>query len=120
MSRIYQLAQRGEYAEFGIKDWNDLLLFVFKEANVKPSKYDVENGLELAIMAIQEYLEKAGLERALKELRDYKEKFGKEPASNAKGIVSIYNALRRGVWNDFGITSWSDLKDRAFSRRQSP
>ena len=62
------------------------------------------------------YQGKEGLEKATQILKEFKKKFGKLPASNSKGIYTIYNNALDGVWSDFDIYSWNDLLKTVFGR----
>jgi hypothetical protein len=100
MSGIENAILRGEWVEQGITSWNKLLRFVFGKINKEKNKYQG----------------KAGLERAIQLLKDFKKKFGKMPASNSKGIYTIYNNAHDGIWEDFGINNWYDLLKTTFGR----
>ncbi len=98
MGGIVTAIGRGEWKEFGIHSWNDLLKLKFGEINYQPNKY----------------LGKKGLNTAIKKLRDFKKKYGKKPTSHSKGMNGIIGAIGRGEWNEFGIYSWNDLLKRTF------
>lgn len=96
---IYNNARNGIWKEFGIKNQNDLLKTAFGTINKERNKY----------------IGKEGLERAKKELLQFEKRNGKIPTSKNKGMNTIYTAARLGKWNDFGIKSWRDLINYAFS-----
>jgi len=98
MSGILTAIRRGEWKEFGINSWNNLLMHVFGEINYEPDKY----------------IGRKGLNRAIQELKEFKTKFGKKPTSTNKGINGILSAIRRGEWKEFGINSWNDLLMHTF------
>ncbi|MHA1149237.1 MAG: hypothetical protein ACTSR8_13440 [Promethearchaeota archaeon] len=98
MGGISNAIQRGEWKDFGINSWNDLLMHTFGEINYSPYKY---LGLD-------------GLNRAIQILKEFKTKFGKKPTSRSKGIIGIYTAIKRGEWKEFGIESWNDLLMHTF------
>ena len=93
MGGISTAIRRGEWKDFNINSWNDLLILVFGEINYEPNKY----------------LGRKGLNRAIQELREFKTKFGKKPTSTSKGISGIYTAIKRGEWKEYGINNWNDL-----------
>ncbi|MHA1438985.1 MAG: hypothetical protein ACTSPD_15545 [Promethearchaeota archaeon] len=98
MSGISSAILRGEWREFGINSWNDLLYSVFGEINYQSKGY----------------VGKEGLNRAINTLKEFKKKYGKKPAANDKGISGIYSAIRRGIWKQYGISSWNDLLKLVF------
>jgi hypothetical protein len=48
-----------------------------------------------------------GLERAAGEIREYHDKEGKNPSSS--DFKDIKNAISRGYWVEFGISTWNDF-----------
>lgn len=100
MSGIENAILRGEWTEYGITSWNELLKFVFGKINKEKNKYQG----------------KVGLDKAIKFLKDFKKKFGRIPASNSKGIYTIYNNASNGIWRDLGINNWNDLLKITFGR----
>lgn len=87
MGGIVNAILRGEWKYYGITSWNDLLKIVFGEIVKEKNKYQG----------------KEGLNRAIKVLKESKRKCGRIPASNSRGIYSIYNNARNGIWKEFGI-----------------
>lgn len=100
MSGIENAILRGEWKEYNITSWNDLLKTIFGKINKEQNKYQG----------------KEGLEKVIKILKDFKKKFGRMPASNSKGIYTIYNNALNGIWRDFGISNWYDLLKNTFGR----
>lgn len=98
MSGIYNAIQKGEWIDFGIKTWNDLLKFVFGEVNYVRNKYKG----------------KKGLDRATQEIKDFYQKNGKKPRVKDRGMAGIYDAIQRREWIDFGIKTWNDLLKSIF------
>ena len=80
--------------------WNDLLKFVFGKINKEQNKYKGREGFNKAIQI----------------LKDFKKGFGKFPASNNKGIYTIYNNASNEIWSDFGINNWNDLLKTTFGK----
>jgi len=97
-NRIYKFIQKGEWTEFGISTWNDLLMHIFGEINIETNKY----------------IGNKGLNRAIRELGEFEKKFGKKPILKNKGMRGICSAIRRGKWKEFGIITWNDLLKRTF------
>ncbi len=95
---IADAAERGEWASFGIKKWNDLLRKAFGEVNNEMGIHTGERGLE----------------RAVVELRKFKKKHGRLPTVCDKEISSIAGAVIKGKWVSFGIKKWNDLLRKAF------
>ena len=91
--------KRKYWTKFGINIWNDLLKTAFGTINKERNKY----------------IGKERLERAKKELLQFEKKNGKIPTSKNKGMNTIYTTARLGKWIDFGIKSWRDLINYAFS-----
>ncbi|MHA1148415.1 MAG: hypothetical protein ACTSR8_09230 [Promethearchaeota archaeon] len=98
MTTISSAISRGMWKEFGIFTWNDLLDKVFGKINKDINKYSGRSGLEIAIQ----------------ELENFKKEHKKLPTSNSKGITSIYTAIRRGEWLEYGISTWNDLLNSVF------
>lgn len=62
----------------------------------------------------QNFTGKVGVERAKKYLQQKYKQTGKIPLSKDVGCKLIANAIRRKIWEDFGITTWGDLIFEAF------
>jgi hypothetical protein len=88
---------RGQFIEFNINSWNDLLRAIFGEINVEREIY---------------FPDKEGLNRAIKEL-------GKLPAANDKKCSAIHKAIYRKKWTKFGINKWNDLMKMTFGKVQN-
>ena len=94
---------RGQFIEFNIKSWNDLLRATFGEINVEREIYTPD---------------KEGLNRAIKELRKLRKKLEKLPAANDKKCSAIHRAIYRKKWTKFGINKWNDLMKMTFGKVQ--
>lgn len=89
LSAIY----RGEWQEYGISKWNDLLNLTFGEINKDYYNYSDKNSL----IEIQ------------KKLRLFKDKKGKLPKGTDREMKPISEAIRRGSFADQGIITWNDI-----------
>lgn len=98
MTRINNAITRGEWINFGIKTWPNLLLHVFGEIYMEFGKYDG----------------KEGLVKAIQELKDFQKTNSRIPTMHDKGIQGINNAICRKNWKDFGINRWNDLMMTTF------
>ncbi|MDH5402051.1 MAG: hypothetical protein OEY49_06135 [Candidatus Heimdallarchaeota archaeon] len=87
--QIRKSAEKGYWTGYNIQSWNDLMMFVFNERN--DVKYAIEGGLE----------------KAIDEMKDYHEKYSQLPTS--KDLVSVNNAVCRGLFEEDGIFSWNEL-----------
>lgn len=94
---------RGEYHQFDVNSWNDLLRTIFGEITVEREIYTPDN---------------EGLKRAIAELRRLKKGSGKLPAANDKKCSAIHKAIYRKKWVEFGIYKWNDLMKMTFGRVQ--
>jgi len=92
---------RGEYHQFSINSWNDLLRTTFGEITVEREIYTPNN---------------EGLRRAIVELLRLKKESGKLPAANDKKCSAIHKAIYRKKWVAFGIYKWNDLMKMTFGR----
>ena len=86
------------WVEFGIENWNDLLLYVFGKVNAKFWDYSDENLLE----KIQEHL------------HDFKQKNSRLPKIKDVGMEAINWIIRKGLFKRDGISSWTDLLKYTF------
>ncbi|MFX1384740.1 MAG: hypothetical protein ACFFBP_20125 [Promethearchaeota archaeon] len=84
------------WQKFGISTWNDLLMNVFGDINLKHNLYEGKDGFK----------------KAIEELQVFYEKNGKKPTS--KDFTSISRVIYRGIWNNFGIKKWNDLLKYVF------
>ncbi|MHA1150869.1 MAG: hypothetical protein ACTSR8_21830 [Promethearchaeota archaeon] len=110
MSKISDAIRGGNWTEFGIKTWNDLLMKVFGDTNTKSKKYLGNDGLNLAISELQEFKNK---NKRMPVLKD------KSTNSIIRGIVL---AINKGFWLEWDVKTWNDLILIAFedSNRKSP
>ncbi|MHA1438986.1 MAG: hypothetical protein ACTSPD_15550 [Promethearchaeota archaeon] len=92
---------RGEWKDYGINKWNDMLLHVFREVNLH-----LQN----------DYSGKESFTRAHNELREFLKTRGRIPKSTDKAMISISSAIARGVFKDMGILTWNDLLYYAFGK----
>jgi hypothetical protein len=98
---ILPAIKRGEWAEFKINTWNDLLMVTFGKISKKMNEYSGKNGLNEALIKI----------------RAYQEEFGRNPSSKHANFSGIYNAIYRKCWVEFGVKKWRDLMDLAKKSR---
>ena len=85
---------RGEYREYRVTSWNDLL---------------IQCGLEV-IHFIGKWKGKEGLQRAKDALVNLAIRLGRTPKRDEVPEASgISQAIKRGAWKEFGITEWNDL-----------
>jgi len=99
MSGIGGAIHRGDWEEYGIGTWNDLMRLVFNEVNLN---YNYLKG-------------KKGLERAVKILKNVKKAKNRLPQINDENLGGIVDAAtRKKYWTKFGIESWNDLLRYAF------
>jgi hypothetical protein len=90
-----QKALRKKYywKEFNITTWNGLLTAAFGEVNIESGKHQGINGLK----------------KAKKEVRKFYQKHQRKPTARDKGMSPYINAISRGHWLEFEITSWNKL-----------
>ncbi|MFX1283292.1 MAG: hypothetical protein ACFFB5_06535 [Promethearchaeota archaeon] len=93
MKSIQKACLQGNWREFGISSWNDLLMDIFGEVN---QEINLFKGLE-------------NLKRVKGELLDFCKKYRRKPNYRDKGMETIAKACFKGYWQDFGINSWNDL-----------
>jgi hypothetical protein len=101
LSGIKGAVYRGEWKQFGINNWNDLLLKALGETNSTKNKYNGKNGLK----------------KVVKILREFKEKNKKIPRTTDKEMNGIRKALYRGEWSDYGIKTWKSLTKFVFDEK---
>ena len=89
LSGIKGAVYRGEWQSYGIRNWNDLLLYTSGEIDLSKNKYKG----------------KSGLEKVAETLREFKETNNKIPRTTDKEMNGIRKALYRGEWTDFSIIS---------------
>ena len=92
------------WTRFGINTWNDLLLATFGEVNVE---YNIYSG-------------KKGLKNARENLIKFHKLKKRLPTARDKTMVCYANVIARGVWSDFGITTWNDLLKKTFGKINKP
>lgn len=98
LSGIKGAVNRGEWQDQGINNWNDLLLYTFRDIDLSKKNYKSKNSLEeIGII-----------------LREFKENNNKIPRTTDKEMNGIRKALYRGEWTEFGIKSWKDLLKYVF------
>lgn len=100
MIRIYNAVQRGEWMEYGIKKWTDLLYHVFNEIHVE----------------LYKYVGKEGLDRAIHELKLFQDKMKRIPSLRDPRMAGINSAISRNTWTEFGISKWNDLLNLTFGQ----
>jgi hypothetical protein len=93
-------AKRGVWTSLGINSWNDLLVRAFEKVNMIRGKY----------------VGKIGLKNAVDTLKEFKRKNNRLPNSRDEGMASIYTAIYRKEWIEFGIRKWNDLLFYVFKR----
>jgi len=93
MVGISNAISRGNFKQFNINRWNDMMRSVFGEVNVNTRKYIGKKGLEIA-----KY-----------ELKEFRKRTGDLPSYKNKEFVSIINAAHNKRWEKFGINSFNDL-----------
>lgn len=98
ISTIYNIIQKGEWKIYGIHTWNDLLRSVFGKIYYEKNKH----------------LGKQGLEKAIQKCVDFKKTHNRLPKLRDKEMISISNAITRGMWREFGINTWNDLLNSVF------
>lgn len=95
VNRIYLVLKKKPWIEFGIRTWNDLLMKACGQIYVEKDKY----------------IGKEGLNRALNEVRQIWKEQGKFPTCTQKGINGPYKTIKKGLWQEFGVNTWIDLKN---------
>ena len=98
MEGIASACYRGEWAEFDIRSWNDLLRKTFQGINLERSIYTGEQGLK----------------RAIDKLSMFKTIHKRLPRTKDRDMRGIINAAYRGEWIKFGIKTWNDLILKTF------
>jgi len=86
---IYKFIQKGEWKNFVITSWYDLLKFVLGEIHFK----------------INKYIGKEGIERAIRKLKEFKRKNNKMLVLKDLGMNGIENAILRDEWKEYGVSS---------------
>jgi len=93
-----QAIVRGEFVEFGVRVWNDMLKHVFGKVNLRSHVFTGDQGFD----------------NAKNELWDKQEKLGRLPTARDVGVGGILIAIKRGEWDDRGIDRWNDMLDAVF------
>jgi len=88
---IHNTIVNGYWINYGIKKWNDFLLYVFGEVNFNSTKY----------------VSLDGFNKAKYELQKYYEETGKLPLYD--DFEGITNAIKKGYWIKYGINTWNKL-----------
>ncbi|MFX1251053.1 MAG: hypothetical protein ACFFCZ_05555 [Promethearchaeota archaeon] len=98
---------RGEWQIFRINSWSKLIQKTFGEEKIRAekTKKNVYRG---------KYKGNEGLEKAIEKLRKFREENGRRPTIRDSGMNTIVGVIRKGVWEEFGISSWVDLLKKAF------
>jgi len=99
MGTISYCCYDGYWKDFVIRNWSDLLEYIFNENNQKVKKYEGKKGLELAVS----------------KLREFKQKNKRLPLLKDRGMGGIRTAINRRQWIKFGIETWNDLLLRVFN-----
>ena len=55
-----------------------------------------------------------GFENAKKELMELRGKLNRLPTASDKGVGGILIAIKRGEWEDRGISRWNDMLETVF------
>ncbi len=98
LKNIAGASHRGNWKEFGINGWNDLLRGIFNEVNHEQNLW----------------VGKKGYEYAKKILKDYYENNLKLPkAEDFQNICAVIYKLK---WKEFGINTWNDLLRKLFGK----
>ncbi len=100
MIRILYSCQRGNWKEFGIHSWNDLLIQTFGSTN-RTSKYF---GLD-------------GYNRAKDELKAFFKENNRKPFS--REFKRIVHCCISGFWEKWNISAWNDLLREVFGKVNS-
>lgn len=98
MNKIRSAISKGNWYEFGIKTWNDLLKHTFGEVNNKTNFFKGKDSLN-KVQTI---------------LRISKNQNGRLPRAMDKEMRSIRSAIDRGYWYEAGIFTWNNLLERTF------
>jgi hypothetical protein len=101
MRSISGAIEKGFWKEYGIFSWNDILQSVFGQVNF--------------VYLRDIYLGEEGLDSAIKILLDFKDKNNRLPKATDIEMKGIVNAIYRGIWSSFGITSWNVLLHHVFN-----
>ena len=92
---------RGEWKNYGINKWNDMLLYVFGDVNL-----DLQN----------DYSGEESFARVQNKLRKFQKANGRIPKSTDIEVISISSAIARGVFKDMGILTWNDLLNYTYGK----
>lgn len=95
LSSVIWAVEHGNWIDFGIKTWGDLLLHVFKQRN--------------DLVQIKEYMGEKGLDKAKYDLLAFRQKYNRLPKTRDKDITRILITIRRGEWIPFKIKTLNDL-----------
>lgn len=90
--------KRGNWKEFNVSSWNDLLKDTFGRVNVIHGTW----------------MGRVGLNRAKKSLIKYKKEHKKYPKENNRHFRGIKRALIGKYWIEFGIFTWDNLIQNIF------
>lgn len=98
MYRICDKAKNGQWKEYKINSWNDLLFYIFKKCNREKKKY----------------YGNLGLKNVITEIKKYYEINKKMPTSKTAEFRYIYQLCRKGIWSSLNIKSWEELQKTVF------
>ncbi|MHA1149668.1 MAG: hypothetical protein ACTSR8_15640 [Promethearchaeota archaeon] len=82
------------WEKFGVKSWNDLLIYTFGEDQLEEWK---------------ELERKQRFDQAIKELREFYQKNQRLPIKKDKECRTIDNTIITGYWENYGIKTWNDM-----------
>ena len=95
---IYGALRRGEWIDYQIEKWEDLINLAYKGIDLHPFKYSGDKGWE----------------RAIRELKDFKQKNKKLP--RIIDLKQIWYIIKSGEWKKHGIKTWTDLLLHVFGK----
>ena len=87
---------KGNFSKFNIHSWNDLLQRALPDVKIRTIKG------------------KKGLDRIKKYFQTYYQDHGHIPHKHETGHQMIVTALKRGLWEEYGIHTWDDLLYNVF------
>jgi len=103
MHRLNQAINKGNFSEFKIKRWEELLAFVFGKLERKRQNLNLKINDPDAILKLIRNV-----------LVEFTITHGRLPRTRDKGMGSIIYKIKKGHLKRFGINKWNDLLSKVF------
>jgi hypothetical protein len=95
---MHYVCIKGNFSKFNIHSWNDLLQRALPGVEIRTTKG------------------KEGLDRTKNYFQTYYQDHGHFPHKHETGHQMIVTALKRGLWKEYGISTWDDLLYDVFGK----